>query len=191
MTEHRRIFIAGIGYTYLRDFSVGPVLVPELQQLDWPPGVEIDDLGPGGPIAAVHRFREAPPYERVIFFGTVRRDRQPGGVYCYRWDGLLPPPDEIQRCVTEAVTGIISLDNMLIIGGYFAVWPATVIVVEVEPVEEEWGAAFSPLVQTAIPTVIATLRRVALGPVEALPTHPATRAESLLEEREDHVQRVS
>lgn len=191
MTERRRIFIAGIGYTYLRDFSVGPVLVPELQKLDWPPGVEIDDLGPGGPIAAVHRFREAPPYERVIFFGTVRRGRRPGGVYCYRWDGRLPPPDEIQRCVTEAVTGIISLDNMLIIGGYFAVWPATVIVVEVEPMEEEWGAEFSPLVQAAIPTVITTLRRVALGPVEELSTHPTTPAESLLEERDDHAQRVS
>ena len=29
MSEPRRVFIAGIGYTYLRDFSVGPVLVPE------------------------------------------------------------------------------------------------------------------------------------------------------------------
>ena len=190
MSDPSRVFIAGIGYTYLRDFSVGPVLVPELQTLDWPPGVEIDDLGPGGPIAAVHRFREARPYERVIFFGTVRRGRQPGGVYCYRWDGRLPPPDEIQRCVTEAVTGIISLENMLIIGGYFAVWPPTVLVVEVEPVEEEWGAEFSPPVRAAIPSLIATLQRVALGAVEGLPTQPTAPAESLLERRQDDAQRV-
>lgn len=191
MSDPRRVFIAGIGYTYLRDFSVGPVLVPELQQLPWPPGVEIDDLGPGGPIAAVHRFREAPPYERVIFFGSVSRGRPPGGVYCYRWDGRLPAADEIQRCVTEAVTGIISLDNMLIIGGYFAVWPPTVIVVEVEPVEEEWGAEFSPLVRAAIPTLIATLQRVALGPIDGLSTQPTSPAEPLLERRQDDVQRVS
>lgn len=191
MSEERRVFIAGVGYTYLRDFSVGPVLVPELQRLSWPPGVEIDDLGPGGPIAAVHRFREAPPYERMIFFGTVSRGRTPGGVYCYRWDGRLPAAEEIQRCVTEAVTGIISLDNMLIIGGYFAVWPPIVIVVEVEPVEEEWGAEFSPPVGAAIPTLIATLQRVVRGPVDRLSTQPTASADLLLERREDDAQRVS
>jgi hypothetical protein len=79
---------------------------------------------------------------------------------------------------------------MLIIGGYFAVWPPTVIVVEVEPVEEEWGAEFSPSVRAAIPSLVATLQWVARGPVEGLSTNPATPAESLLEEREDHAQRV-
>ncbi len=112
-------------------------------------------------------------------------------MYCYRWDGRLPPPDEIQRCVTEAVTGIISLDNMLIIGGYFAVWPATVVVVEVEPVEEEWGAEFSPPVQAAIPTLSAILQWAVGGPVEELSTQPTAPAEPLLERREDNAQRVS
>jgi len=185
------VFIAGVGYTYLRDYSVGPVLVPQLQQLEWPPGVEIDDLGPGGPIAAVHRFREAAPYERVIFFGSVSRGREPGEVYCYRWDGRLPPADDIQRCVTEAVTGIISLDNMLIIGGYFAVWPPTVVVVEVEPVEEAWGSEFSPPVHAAIPLVIATLQRVALGPVAGLATRPTAQAAPLLERSQDDAQQLS
>ncbi len=33
-----RVLIAGVGYSFLRDLSVGPVLVPELRRLDWPAG---------------------------------------------------------------------------------------------------------------------------------------------------------
>jgi len=43
MSEAKRIFIGGVGYTNLRDLSVGPIVLPQLQQLDWPAGVEIDD----------------------------------------------------------------------------------------------------------------------------------------------------
>ena len=78
MSEAKRIFIGGVGYTNLRDLSVGPIVLPQLQQLDWPEGVEIDDLSLGGPIAAVHRFREASPYDRVVLFGGVGRWRQSG-----------------------------------------------------------------------------------------------------------------
>jgi len=126
----------------------------------------------GGPIAAVHRFREAPPYNRVVLFGAVGRGRQPGQIYCYRWDGRLPEREEIQVRVTEAVTGVISLDNLLIVGGYFGIWPPDVIVVEVEPCDEDWGPEFSELVRAAIDPLIKTVHEAALGHIDDFSTSP-------------------
>ncbi len=172
MSEAKRVFIGGVGYTNLRDLSVGPVVVSELQQLEWPAGVEIDDLSLGGPIAAVHRFREAAPYDRIVLFGAVGRGRQPGQVYCYRWDGRLPDHEEIQLRVTEAVTGVISLDNLLIVGGYFGIWPPAVVVVEVEPRDEDWGPEFSEPVQAALAPLIKAVQLAALDPLDGLSTSP-------------------
>ena len=168
----KRVLIGGVGYTNLRDLSVGPVIVPELQQLDWPAGVEIDDLSLGGPIAAVHRFREAPLYDRVVLFGAVARGRQPGQIYRYRWDRSLPDRDEIQMRVAEAVTGVISLDNLLIVGGYFGIWPPDVVVVEVEPYNEDWGPEFSEPMRAAISPLIEAIQEAALASSDGLPTSP-------------------
>ncbi len=170
MSETKRIFIGGVGYTNLRDLSVGPAVVPELQRLEWPAGVEIDDLSLGGPIAAVHRFREAAPYDRIVLFGAVGRGRQPGQIYRYRWDGSLPGREEIQIRVTEAVTGVISLDNLLIIGGYFGIWPPDMVVVEVEPRDEDWGPEFSEPVRAALTSLIKAVQWAALDPLDGLST---------------------
>src|SRR2546421_5304151 len=172
MSETKRVFVGAVGYTNLRDLSVGPAIVQELQRLDWPAGVEVDDLSPGGPIASVHRFREAPPYDRVVLVGAVGRSRLPGQVYCYRWDGCLPDRDEIQARVAEAVTGVISLDNLLIIGGFFGIWPSHVVVVEVEPRDEDWGLEFSEPVQAAIIPLIEAVKLAALAPLDELSTNP-------------------
>ncbi len=178
MSETKRVFIGGVGYTNLRDLSVGPAVVQELQRLDWPAGVEIDDLSLGGPIAAVHRFREAPPYDRVILVSAVGRARQPGQVYCYRWDGCLPEREDIQARVAEAVTGVISLDNLLIVGGFFGIWPPEVVVVEVEPRNEDWGLEFSEPVQAAIIPLIKVVHWAALEPLDGLSTSPHVARES-------------
>jgi hydrogenase maturation protease len=172
----RRVFIGGIGYPFLRDMSVGPVYVPQLKKQAWQSGVEIDDLNVGGPIAAVHRFRELPPYERVIIFGAMRREREIGGIYCYRWDEGLPDLLDIQDRVAEAVTGVISLDNLLIIGGYFTIWPPQgVVVIEIEPRDEEWGEEFSPPVQAAVAHLRDVLDWALNQPLDTLPTNVTNR----------------
>ena len=156
------VLIAGVGYQNLRDLSVGPVLVPVLCRLDWPEDVEIHDLH-FGPIHVVQWLEERPGhYHRMVFVSAVERGRERGQVYCYRWDGALPDADEIQQRVGEAVTGVISLDNLLIIGQYFGVLPRDVIVVEVEPEDTGWGTGFTPCVETVLGEVIETVRRVAI-----------------------------
>lgn len=171
-SEAKRVFIGALGYTNLRDLSVGLAVLQELQRLEWPAGVEIDDLGPGGPIAAIHRFRDVPLFDRVVLVGAVGRSRQPGQVYCYRWDGRLPDRDEIQMRVAEGVTGVISLDNLLIVGGYFGIWPPDLVVVEVEPRDEDWGSDFSEPVQAAIDTMIQAVQLAAIAPLDGLSPSP-------------------
>ena len=160
--ESAKMLIAGVGYRNLRDMSLGPVLTDRLSQDAWPQGVEVEDLS-YGPIGVMHHLDERGPYARIIFVAGVRRDRQPGGLYCYRWEHQLPDPEEVQARVAEAVTGVISLDNLLIIATYFGKLPRDVMVIEVEAAEASWGEGFTPDVETAIPKVIEQLRYYATG----------------------------
>lgn len=164
-----RVLIGGVGYRNLRDFSVGPILADRLAALEWPDHVTVEDLS-YSPVAAVHRLREEwLPFERVILVGGVRRGREPGTITVYRWDGQLPGPAQIQSCVAEAVTGVISLDNLLIIGRHFRALPDDVVVIEVEPGIEGWGEGFSEPIARAAERVVETIRRLIHSPEPALP----------------------
>ncbi len=152
--------IAGVGYQNLRDLSVGPVLVPSLAELNWPAGVEVDDWS-FGPIAVVQRLQDRPGYyDGVILITAVQRGREPGSITSYRWDGALPSADEIQARIGEAVTGVISIDNLLIVAEHFKAWPPEVHVLEVEPEDPGWGPGFTPRVAAAIPKVIEQVREL-------------------------------
>ena len=156
-----RILIGGVGYSYLRDGSVGPLVVAELAREAWPDGVLVEDLS-YGPIAVLQRLQEAdPPFDRLVLVAAVRRGRAPGTVTAYRWDHRLPDAAEIQARVAEAVTGVISLDNLLVVVGFFTALPRDVAVLEVEPEDEGWGEGLSRVVEAAWPRVIDGLRELA------------------------------
>lgn len=158
-----RLLIAGVGYRNLRDYSLGPMVVDRLSAREWPAGVSVEDLS-YGPIAVVQRLEDDSPeqrFMRAIFVSAVSRGtRIPGAVSVYRWDGVLPPEDEIQRAVCDAVTGVIHVDNTLIVTRHFGVLPDDVIVIEVEPFAHEFGDAFSVPVADAyerVCTLVTTL----------------------------------
>ena len=79
----------------------------------------------------------------------------------YRWDHQLPDAAEIQARVAEAVTGVISLDNLLVVVGFLNALPRDVSVLEVEPEDEGWGEGLSRVVEAAWPRVIDALRELA------------------------------
>ncbi len=143
----KEVLLAGVGYTFLRDCSFGPVLVKNLQSLPWPPHVEIEDLS-YGPVSVIHKLKEE-NYEKIILIGAMKRGRPPGTIHKYQWDGSLPDEEEIQACMEEAVSGVISLDNLLIICSFHKVFPPDVVVIEVEPESDTWGEGFTPKVQEA------------------------------------------
>jgi hydrogenase maturation protease len=158
-----RTLIGGVGYENLRDGSVGPVVIAELGAEGWPAEVELEDLS-YGPIAVMQRLQDADPrFDRLVLVSAVRRGRRPGTVTAYAWNGTLPAEVEIQARVAEAVTGVISLDNLLIVAGFFEALPQEVQVVEVEPEDEGWGAGFSLPVEAARREIVDTARRLALG----------------------------
>jgi hydrogenase maturation protease len=163
-----RTLIAGVGYSNLSDLSVGPIVAAQLRNGPWPTHVDVDDLS-YGPIAVVHRLAETvPPYTRLVVIGAVDRGLGTAQVRHYRWDGVLPDAEEIQVRVTEAVTGVIDLDNLLIVTGHFGALPAEVFVVEVQPLAIDFGLEPSPVVAALLPEV----RRLARAAAQAGPTGP-------------------
>ena len=147
-----RVLVGGVGYRNLRDGSVGPWVADTLAA-EAPNGVEVEDLS-YGPVQILHNLQDRPPYDRLVLVGAVRRGREPGTIEHYRWDGRLPPSDEIQERVAEAVTGVIALDNVLVVVGAFGGLPDDVRVVEVEPAAEGWGEGFSAEVGAKLPEVL-------------------------------------
>ena len=102
----------------------------------------------------------------------MRRGRPPGTVTAYRWDGALPDPEGIQARVAEAVGGVIGLDNLVIVAAGLGAAPAETLVLEVEPLVEAFGEAFSSPVARALDEAAALVREIALGDAGGLPEAP-------------------
>lgn len=158
-----RVMVGGVGYPLLSDMSAGLAVLAALRRLSWPEWVELEDLS-YSPIGVRHRLCEAsPPFGRLVVVTAARRGDPPGSVRLRWWDGRLPPVDEIQARVAEAVTGVISADNLLVVLGAFGALPREVATVEVEPLLETWGEILSRPVLAALPRAAALARRAALG----------------------------
>lgn len=174
-----RVLVGIVAYRNLRDFSAPFAILDRLEMEPLGPDVVVEDTS-YNPIAVVQWLQTEPPEARpgrVILIGAVERGRPPGTVTTWRWDAVLPSDEAVQQAVAEAVTGIISLENTLLIAGYFKALPPEVIVVEIEPLDQTFGAAMSPAVSAAIEpartricelaratAVVDELPRVALPP---------------------------
>jgi hydrogenase maturation protease len=132
--------------------SIGPWVADQLAGAQGG-GVEVEDVS-YHPVGFSQNLQDRESYERVVLVGSLERGRAPGTVTTYRWDGDLPPHDEIQERVTEAVTGVISLDNTLIVCGALGGLPEDVRVVEVEPEDRGWGDGFSLTIEQRLPEVL-------------------------------------
>lgn len=159
-----RVIVAGVGYRNLRDHSVGVVVADRLLERAWGDDVVVEDLS-YNPIAVVQRLEDEPPERRftraVVVAAVERGNRPPGAVAAYRWDGVLPDDEEVQRAVTEAVTGVIALDNTLVVTRHFGGLPDEVVVIEVEPGVQEFGEDLSEPVARVIDHVCELAVRMA------------------------------
>jgi hydrogenase maturation protease len=172
-----RVIVAGVGYRNLRDHSVGVEVADRLEAGVGNGTVVVEDLS-YNPIAVVQRLDDEPPGERfqraVVVAAVERAGRAPGTVAAYRWDGVLPADDEIHRAVTEAVTGVIALDNTLVVTRHFGALPDDVVVVEVEPAVHEFGDTFSEIIDRQLDSICALVQTLATSAdaVERLPWRP-------------------
>ena len=158
-----KILVGTVGYHNLGNHSLGPALLPMLQSLSWPEGVEVEEMN-WGPIAIVQKFQSLQTaYDRVILLAAIeRQERNIGDIDVFRWMGRLPDGEMIQACVGDAVTGVISVENLLIIGEHFKIWPAETFIVDVEPGPETAGIEFTAEVQKVIPDFISTIRNLCI-----------------------------
>lgn len=147
MAATGRLLLAGVGYSNLRDGSVGPVLAERLARRAWPAWVEVHDYSFGA-IDAIHRLRDA-GYGGALFFGALDRGDLPGTIRRYLWQGG-QAAEVVQERVAEAAQAIISLENTLIVAGYFGALPAKTVVFEVEPADMQFGEDFTGEVRVAV-----------------------------------------
>jgi hydrogenase maturation protease len=144
----RRVLVAAVGYRNLRDLSIGPLLIDHLRDREWPAGVQVEDLSFGA-IHVLHWLQEQAPFDAVIFVAGAKRDRQPGTVTRSLWRAPDTAAEAVQASIAEAVTGVISLDTLLIVLGYFEALPDHVALIEIEPRDDEWGPELSEPVAQA------------------------------------------
>jgi hydrogenase maturation protease len=160
-----RTLVGGIGYRDLRDHSIGVMVSDCLQQRRWPAHVVIEDLS-YNPIAVVQRLQDEAPdqrFDRVILVGATQRPgRTAGTITAFRWDGALPEDRALQAAVAEAVTGVIALDNTLMIARYFGGLPFDVIVVDIEPELHEFGDTLGPVLAPRFDEVCDLVSRLAI-----------------------------
>ncbi len=152
------VLVSGIGYSNMSDMSFGRVLLGELEQMDLGENVRVEDLN-FGPIMIYQWLEESPvKFDKAILVSAAKRGREPGTLEVYQWIDPQPSADEIQASIGEAVTGVISLENLLIVCHHFGVFPKDVTIVEIEPHKEEWGLEFSPVVAARVGDAIEMVK---------------------------------
>lgn len=135
-----RTVIGIVGYYgFVRGYPLGPELMERLRALPWPQDVDIREMN-WGPVAIVQDFQASTHKPaRVVLVGALDRGLAPGTVSVRRWAGGAIDAAAVQRRMFEAVTGVISLDNLFVIGAHFGIWPTETFSVELQWPESGLG----------------------------------------------------
>lgn len=176
-----RVAIGLIGYyPFVRGYPIGPELRDRLQQLQSDSlEIELKEMN-WGPIAIVQDFEASQAvYDRAILIGAVDRGIASGSVTCRLWRGGKLDTLAVQDRVFEAVTGIISLDNLLVIGEHFGIWPEETMTIEVQLKDTAFGDLV--LSELAIPAPAEEQRVVGEHPLSAEMAAIVDRVVSLAE----------
>ena len=154
-----KVLIAGVGHPNLKDLSFGQILLPHLKEQSWAKDVDLENLSFGA-IAVLQWFQDHPgKYEKVVFVSAAEREgREPGTLNVYNWTFPKLDNETVQESVGESVTGIISLDNLLMILQYFRALPRDVEIIEIEPIDSSIGFECSPEITARFPEFTEIIR---------------------------------
>ena len=136
-----KILIGIVGYSPVLDsYPLGPNLMNNLNERDWANmHVDVQNMT-WSPIHVTQRLQENKlEFDRVVLVGSKTISTQPGKVECYKWESKEVYEIKIQERIFEGVSGVVSLDNTLVIGDYFKIWPKEVFTVEVDLPGEAFG----------------------------------------------------
>ena len=141
MVARPQVLIGVVGFSPLIDaFPLGPRLMRRLEAGPWREVEATVENMTWSPIHIVQRFQDQSlAADRLVLVGAADLCGEPGRIACHHWQGGSLPPDVLQERMYEAVTGIVSLDNTLMIGEHFGVWPDEVLTVELEMAPQTFG----------------------------------------------------
>jgi len=137
-----RVLLGLVGESPVVDeFPLGPRLAQRLRAQAWPAEltVEVQAMNWGALHIVQGLEGRRGEHDRVVLVACVQRGGRVGALHQGRWLHDTLPTLAMQERIFEAVTGIVSLDNLLVIGEHFKVWPAEVLTVEVEAPESLFG----------------------------------------------------
>ncbi len=169
-SKQKDILLGSIGYHLLANHSIGPLLIEDIRKQSWSPRIDVQEMN-WGPIAIVQKFESGEVnYKRIVFLTAIEREhRKIGDATIFRWGGRLPSEADIQACVGDAVTGVISAENLLIIGEHFKIWPEEVYLYDVEPGPEQAGIELTSELKAKISIYYEQLKELCLtGKVEGI-----------------------
>lgn len=128
-----RVLVGIVGETPVVDeYPLGPRFAARLRTAHWPcVDVTVANMA-WGALHVVQGLEQERRYDRAVLVGAVQHGWPFGRVVLGRWLGGTLEPQLLQERIYEAVTGIVSLDNLLMIGAHFRVWPDDLTTVEIE-----------------------------------------------------------
>ena len=136
------VLIGIVGFSPVIDsYPLGPKLMDSLNaRLADHPEVAVENMT-WSPIHVVQRFQDegAVRPRRLVLVGVAAVSIAPGRVRGFRWTGGAVPGAAMQERIYEAVTGVVDIENTLIIGSHFKVWPDEVYSVEVDLPADTFG----------------------------------------------------
>ncbi len=135
------VLVGIVGYTPVLDaYPLGPRLMAALQARVVGQDVAVENMS-WGPIHVVQQFQDegAVRPRRLVLVGAASVSVVPGRVRAFRWMGGSLPAQAMQERVYEAVTGIVDIENTLMIGTHFGIWPDEAYTVEVELAADTFG----------------------------------------------------
>ncbi|MEX2659533.1 MAG: hydrogenase maturation protease [Acidimicrobiales bacterium] len=151
------VLVGGIGLPWLRDLDFGTQFVRRVADLEWPPGVVVEDISYAAH-RVLHLLQELEPSKVVLVGAMPRKVDPPGTVRRYQLDLEPPEDEEVHERLAEAIGGIIDLDHTLAVVRYWRGFPDDTVVIEIEPGDDSFGLGFSDEVEAAVDAVFAMVR---------------------------------
>ena len=136
------VMVGIVGYSaVVESYPLGPKLLEELQDIFGDdPNVLLENFT-WSPVHIVQRLQggEMTRPDRIVLVGLAAGSSKPGTVAVHRWIGGTQPEVKVPERIYEAVTGIVDLENTLMIGSYFKVWPEECLTVEADLAPDTFG----------------------------------------------------
>lgn len=151
------VVVAAVCQPWRQDLEFGLWILDRLREEGVHGVARLEDWS-FGTIPAFQKLR-AGRFERAVFLSAARRGRRPGTVHRFRPPDTLPGPREIRARIADGATGLVSVDNLLVMGRFYGALPPDVVLVEAEPVDDGWGRSLSTELAARLEDAVALVRR--------------------------------